>query len=266
MGAVYKAHDLILKREVAVKILAADLAKDEEYVRRFIREARVAQKLRHPHIVEAYDCGIAGRSIFFLMEYVEGETVEDLLKRKGRISETRALHYTRQTAEALDYAWSRKILHRDIKPQNLLLTRQGKVKICDLGLSKQCGSDYTVTITGQINCTPAYASPEQGRGLRDFDCRSDIYSLGCTLYQMLTGEIPFTGEGPGDLILKHSTAPRPDPRQRVRSISRSTADLTLRMIAVDPEERPMPEEVARLARDRVGKREISDNSTRIRRL
>lgn len=266
MGAVYKARDLILKRDVAVKILASDLAKDEEYVRRFIREARLAQRLRHPNIVEAYDCGIAGHSIFFLMEFVDGETVEDLLKRKGRISEARALHYARQAAEALDYAWGRKILHRDIKPQNLLLTRQGKVKLCDLGLSKQYGSDYTVTITGQINCTPAYASPEQGRGLRDLDCRSDVYSLGCTLYQMLTGEIPFTGEGPGDLILKHSTAPRPDPRERIRSISRDVADLAMSMMAVDPEERPMPEEVVRLARNRVGKREFSDNSTRIRRL
>jgi len=258
MGAVYRARDLILNRDVAVKILAPDLTQDREYVERFIREARVAQKLRHPNIVEAYDCGVAGKSIFFLMEYVEGETLEAILEKGKRLSEMRALHYARQTAEALDYAWSRKVLHRDIKPQNLLIRHDGVVKICDLGLSKQYGADLTLTMTGQINCTPAYASPEQGRGLRDLDCRSDVYSLGCTLYQMLTGEFPFVGEGPGDLILKHSTEPRPDAHERIRAVSRPTADLVRSMMAIDPEERPMPGEAAKAMWRLIGNRTTSN--------
>lgn len=254
MGTVYKARDLILVRDVAVKVLAPDLTQDREYVERFIREARTAQKLKHPNIIAAYDCGVAGRSIFFLMEFVDGETLESLLDRKKRLSEVRALLYAQQTAQALDFAWDHQVLHRDIKPQNLLIRRDGVVKICDLGLSKQYGADLTLTMTGQINCTPAYASPEQGRGLRELDCRSDVYSLGCTLYQMLTGEFPFTGEGPGDLILKHSTEPRPEPRERVRSVSRATSDLTVRMMAVDPEERPMPDEVAKSIGKLIGDR------------
>ncbi len=248
MGQVYKARDLILDRVVAVKLLASDLARDEEYVKRFIREARTAQKLHHANIVQAYDCGVAENRIFFLMEFVDGQTLDELLER-CKIPEKRALEVVRQAAEGLDYAWrEHRLVHRDIKPQNLLVTRDWEVKICDLGLSKEIGADLTLTMTGQINCTPAYSSPEQGRGMRDLDCRADVYSLGCTLYHMLAGEIPFQGEGPGDLILKHATEPRPNPQARNPTVSRQAAQLTLRMMAVDPKERPTPTEVAQALR------------------
>lgn len=246
MGQVYRARDLILNRVVAVKLLASDLAKDEEYIKRFFREARTAQKLHHANIVQAYDCGIAGPHKFFLMEFVDGETLDAMLDEKTRLGEKRALDIVRQAAEGLDYAWrEHKIIHRDIKPGNLLVTRDWTVKICDLGLSKQVGKDLTLTLTGQINCTPAYASPEQGRGMRELDCKADTYSLGCTLYHMLTGDLPFVGEGPGDLILKHSTEPRPNPQAKNPGVSRQAAQLTMRMMAIDPDERPMPGELAR---------------------
>lgn len=261
MGIVYKAKDLILKRTVAVKILASDLAKDKEYVERFIREARMAQKLEHPNLIRAYDCGVAERVLFFLMEFVDGETVEELLARKGHLSETRALSYVWQTAEGLDYAWKNRIIHRDIKPGNLMVTKQGVIKICDLGLSKSMESDHTLTLTGQINCTPAYASPEQGRGMREIDARSDVYSLGCTLYQMLTGEFPFVGEGPGDLILKHSTEARPDPRAVNPQVSKQAAVLTMRMMAVPADERPFPGEVARALRKHLDGAKVEKGST-----
>jgi len=245
MGTVYKARDTIMNRWVAVKLLAPFLASDAEYVKRFFTEARNAQKLRHPNIVEAYDAGLAGDHKFFIMEFVSGPTLEGVLQKKGTLPEKTALEIVRQVAEALDYAWQRRIIHRDVKPQNIMLTHDRRVKLCDMGLSKDVTIDMSLTMTGSVNCSPPYASPEQAQGLKDVDCRSDVYSLGVTLFQMLCGELPFKGNSPGQFLIQHVTEAPPDPLSRNPKISAPIAKLILQMLSKAPDDRPTPSELAR---------------------
>jgi serine/threonine protein kinase len=245
MGTVYKARDLIGSRWVAVKLLAPFLASDEEYVKRFFQEARNLQKLHHPNIVAAYDAGVSGEQKFFVMEFVDGPSLEDVLHKKGILKESTALEIVRQVAQALDYAWNHKIIHRDIKPQNIMLSQERTVKLCDLGLSKDVTSDISLTMTGSVNCSPPYASPEQAQGLKDTEIRSDVYSLGVTLYQMLCGELPFKGNAPGQFLIQHVTKAPPSPRSKNPKISPSVDDLILRMLEKNPKDRPMPGDIAR---------------------
>jgi serine/threonine protein kinase len=245
MGTVYKARDLIGGRWVAVKLLAPFLASDEEYVKRFFQEARNLQKLDHPNIVAAYDAGVTGEHKFFIMEFVDGPSLEEVLHKKGILKESTALEIVRQVAQALDYAWTHKIIHRDIKPQNIMLSHERTVKLCDLGLSKDVTSDISLTMTGSVNCSPPYASPEQAQGLRDMDIRSDVYSLGISLFQMLCGELPFKGNAPGQFLIQHVTKAPPEPRSKNPKISSSVNDLILRMIQKDAKARPMPGDIAK---------------------
>jgi serine/threonine protein kinase len=245
MGTVYKARDLIGGRWVAVKLLAPFLASDEEYVNRFFQEARNLQKLHHPNIVAAYDAGVTGDHKFFIMEYVDGPSLEDVIHKKGILKEHTALEIVRQVAQALDYAWAHQIIHRDIKPQNIMLSQDRTVKLCDLGLSKDVTSDLSLTMTGSVNCSPPYASPEQAQGLKNMDVRSDVYSLGVSLFQMLCGELPFKGSAPGQFLLQHVTKSPPDPRTKNPKISESVAALILRMLEKEPKDRPMPGDIAK---------------------
>jgi serine/threonine protein kinase len=245
MGTVYKARDLIGSRWVAVKLLAPFLASDEEYVKRFFQEARNLQKLHHPNIVAAYDAGVTGEQKFFVMEFVDGPSLEDVLHKKGILKEGTALEIVRQVAQALDYAWGHKIIHRDIKPQNIMLSQDRTVKLCDLGLSKDVTSDISLTMTGSVNCSPPYASPEQAQGLKDMDIRSDVYSLGVSLFQMLCGELPFKGNAPGQFLIQHVTKAPPTPRTKNAKVSPSVNDLILRMLEKNPKDRPMPGDIAR---------------------
>ena len=248
MGSVYKARDAIMNRWVAVKILAPFLATDMEYVKRFFLEARIMQKLHHPYIVRPFDAGVVGDHKYLIMEFVNGPTLDRVLRKRGRLPERAALELVRQVAVALDYAWQRKIIHRDIKPLNIMLTRELKVKLCDLGLSKDVTQDISLTTTGSISCSPPYASPELAQGYRDLDCRSDVYSLGVTLFQILTGELPFKGSAPGEFLIKHVTKSPPNPREKNPAISKLTSNLILTMLEKKPEDRPTPEQVARALR------------------
>jgi serine/threonine protein kinase len=245
MGTVYKARDVIGGRWVAVKLLAPFLASDEEYVKRFFQEARNLQKLHHPNIVAAYDAGVTGEQKFFIMEFVDGPSLEDVLHKKGILKEHTALEIVRQVAQALDYAWAHKIIHRDIKPQNIMLSQDRTVKLCDLGLSKDVTSDISLTMTGSVNCSPPYASPEQAQGIREMDIRSDVYSLGISLFQMLCGELPFKGNAPGQFLIQHVTKAPPDPRAKNPKISSSVSDLILRMLQKEAKARPMPGDIAK---------------------
>lgn len=199
MGTVFKARHKRLNRIVALKILKPSLARDKRYVDRLRREARIVASLSHPHIVTGYDLGEEGGYHFFVMEFVEGKSLRQLLTEWGMFSEDYVLRVARQTAQALDHAYQRDVIHRDIKPGNILIDDAGSVKLTDMGLAKG-PADMTLTRDGATVGTPMYISPEQARNPQDVDVRSDLYSLGATLYHMATGKPPFSGETMAVLI------------------------------------------------------------------
>ena len=188
MGTVFKARHKRLNRIVAIKILKPSLARDKRYVERLRREARIVASLSHPHIVTGYDLGEEGGYHFFVMEFVEGKSLRQLLTEWGMFSEDYVLRVARETAMALDHAYQRDVIHRDIKPGNILIDENGKVKLTDMGLAKG-PADLTLTRDGATVGTPMYISPEQARNPQDVDVRSDLYSLGATLYHMATGMV-----------------------------------------------------------------------------
>jgi serine/threonine-protein kinase len=203
MGIVYKARQTSVDRVVAVKVLRAGVSKDQEYITRFRREAKTAAKLSHPNIVGVIDAGEAGGRHYFVMEYVEGPTVEDGLKKGKVYDEKTGLQITLAVAQALKHAHERGMVHRDIKPGNIILTRGGPVKLADLGLARTTSDADAEAEAGLAAGTPYYISPEQALGKADVDIRADLYSLGATLYHMVTGRPPYTGEKPGEVMKKH---------------------------------------------------------------
>jgi serine/threonine protein kinase len=211
MGAVYRARQRSLDRQVALKILPASLEADADFVNRFQREARVAASLSHANLVKVYASGQADGCHYIAMELIEGQTLGDLLKQTGPLPANEALRIIGDAARALEYGWQRaQLIHREIKPGNIFLSQSGDVKVGDLGLAKSLGGDTTgLTQTGTAMGTPHYISPEQARGDKDLDYRADIYSLGCTLYQMLTGRTPYEGKDPMSVMLQHVNSPPP---------------------------------------------------------
>ncbi len=210
MGAVYRARQISLDRQVALKILPAQYEQDAEFVGRFQREGRVAASLSHANLVKVYTTGFASGCHFIAMELIEGETLGQWLRR-GAIPAAEALRITLDVARALEHGWQRaQLIHRDIKPGNIFLSEHGEVKLGDLGLAKSLGGETTgLTQTGSMMGTPHYISPEQARGDKDMDFRADIYSLGCTLYQMLTGRTPYEGHDPLAVMSMHLNSPPP---------------------------------------------------------
>lgn len=238
MGTVYKAKQLSMDRLVAIKVLSADLCKDQTFATRFVREARSLAKLNHPNIVSAIDVGECNGVYYYVMEFIEGRSVSDHIKAEGRLQEFRALEIAIEVAQGLSHAARHKMIHRDIKPQNLLLTPDGRVKICDFGLAKQTEmkreeSDQ-VTIATTFLGTPMYASPEQAKGEKEIDVRSDLYSLGATLFYMLTGQPPFNGNSGMEIMAKHLTEPPPSPRRRSPDITDFTCRIVLKLLQKDP--------------------------------
>jgi len=215
MGAVSRGKQVSLDRIVAIKLLAPRLVAEPGYVDRFMREARAAGALNHQNIVRAIDVGHAGKIYYFVMEFIDGETTNDWLKREGPFSEQRAIAVALDVARALEHAAEASMVHRDVKPDNIMLGRDGSVKLCDLGLARGVGPESSVTQSsaGEIVGTPNYVSPEQAKGLDSVDTRSDLYSLGATLYHLVTGQLPFKGEGaPVVVMARHITDQLDDPR------------------------------------------------------
>jgi len=210
MGTVFKARQKRLSRIVALKVLRPSLARDTRYVDRLRREARIVAALNHPHIVSGYDLGEEGGYHFFVMEFVEGKSLKGLLAEWGMFAEARVLEVGIQVARALDHAFQRGVIHRDVKPGNILIDEQGNVKLTDMGLAKG-PADLTLTRDGATVGTPQYISPEQARNPQDVDVRSDLYSLGATLYHMATGQPPFKGDTMAAVITKvlHEVPPAP---------------------------------------------------------
>jgi eukaryotic-like serine/threonine-protein kinase len=226
MATVYLAHDLKHDRPVALKVLSPDLgaALGPE---RFQREIRLAARLQHPHILTVHDSGETAGHLWYAMPYVEGESLRDRLRREGQLGVEDALRITREAAQALQYAHDHGVVHRDIKPENLLLTKDGNTLVADFGIARAVGGDEHLTQTGMSVGTPAYMSPEQASGDKVLDARTDIYSLGAVLYEMLAGEPPFTGPSAQAIIVKRLTEPAPSVR-KVRPSVPEEVDKALR--------------------------------------
>jgi predicted Ser/Thr protein kinase len=242
VGTVYLAEQLVLQRPVALKVLSRTRAANSEYVARFEREAHAVAKLVHPSAVQVYDIGEADGYHYIALEYIDGESVSDLLERRGRISWRAALEIVRQAASSLARAHELGIVHRDIKPENLMLSRRGEVKVADFGLAR-LSDDPSITRHGTIMGTPFYMSPEQAQG-ESAGCAADIYSLGCTLYHMLAGHPPFEAVTALDVVHMHTTTPARPPQEADPAIPSAVGELALQMMAKRPENRP--ESAARL--------------------
>jgi len=240
MGVVYKARQASVDRVVAVKVLRDEAAKDQEFIARFRREARIAAKLSHANIVTAIDAGESEGRHYFVMEFIEGVTVQDELDRGTVYDEKAALRIILAVALALRHAHERGLVHRDIKPANILLTRDGQVKLADLGLARIAADPKEMAAeAGLAAGTPYYISPEQARGLPDVDTRADIYSLGATLYHMVTGRVPYTGKTPADVMRKHVSkkALLVPPDHVNTSLSSGLGELVETMMAKNREQR-----------------------------
>jgi len=238
MGTVYRARQVSMDRVVALKILPPKLAKDKAFVQRFIREARAAASLQHPNIVQGIDVGVADGYYYFAMELVDGPTIKQLIQRDGKLEEKRALEIVRGIALALGHAHEQGIIHRDVKPENLMLTAKGEPKLADLGLARRVEDAGSVTLEGTALGTPYYMAPEQVRGLPDIDTRADIYALGATLFHMVTGAVPFDGPSASAIMTRQVTDPPPSARTANPNLSRACDELIQRMMAKDPADRP----------------------------
>ena len=236
MGKVFRARDLTLDRLVALKMLARELSQDTGYVQRFLKEARAAARLNHPNIVQIYDFGCVDSIYYLAMEFVDGHSLGTYLRR-GHFSESESIQIIRHACRALSVAHADGIVHRDIKPDNLMLTSRGDVKLVDLGIAKRLDEEASLTQTGQAIGTPHYISPEQIRGQRDVDSRADIYSLGATLYHLLTGHTPYPGSSGPIVMSMHLVEPLPDPRRFEASLTEGVCRVVRKMMAKNRDER-----------------------------
>jgi len=239
MGAVFLARQISMDRQVALKVLPQRLAKNKEFVERFVREAHAAARLSHVNIVQAIDVGHDSGYYYFAMEYVDGSNLRAVLDQHGRLPEANALRTVHQLAVALNYAHTTAgIIHRDVKPENVLITGDGVPKLTDLGLVRGVGrADSSLTKAGVALGTPNYISPEQVRGEADLDGRTDVYSLGATLFHLLTGRPPFEGGTPAEVMAKHLTEPVPDAHSVNPEVSTAAAAICRKAMTKDREQR-----------------------------
>ncbi len=235
MARVYRGRDLLLKRTVAVKVLKDQMTGDAAFIRRFEREAQSAAALSHPHIVSIYDVGEQDGTYFMVMEYVDGKNLKEYIREKGRLPSHEAVHIARQIAEALEQAHKAGVVHRDIKPQNILFSKEGKVKVTDFGIAI-AGDGVTVTVGDEIVGSVQYIAPEQARG--DIAGKqSDLYSLGIVFYEMVTGKVPFAGESPVAVAMKHIQEQIVPPGRLVSGLPAQLEQVILKAVQKDAAER-----------------------------
>src|SRR5882757_3175617 len=241
MSEVHLARDVRLHRDVAVKVLRADLARDPSFYLRFRREAQNAASLNHSSIVAVYDTGEAetpeGPLPYIVMEYVEGVTLRDIVRNDGPMEQQQAVEVIADTCEALNFSHQHGIIHRDVKPANIMISKTGAVKVMDFGIARALAdTGNPMTQTSAVIGTAQYLSPEQARGEK-VDARSDVYSLGCVLYEMLTGEPPFTGDSPVAVAYQHVREDPLPPSERHEGISADLDAVILKALAKNPENR-----------------------------
>ena len=234
MADVYLCEDLTLGRRVALKVLLQRFLSDPNFVERFRREAKAAAGLNQANLVSIYDWGEADGTYFIVMEYVEGETLKELVRRQGRLSGNEAVRISLQLLAALEFAHRTGIVHRDVKPQNVMIDRDGNVKVTDFGIAR--AGDSGMTEVGSILGTAQYLAPEQARG-QPVDERSDLYSVGIVLYEMLTGTVPFKGDSAVTVALKHVNEMAAEPAQLVPGLPYALNQIVLKAIAKDPAQR-----------------------------
>ncbi|GHH96513.1 Stk1 family PASTA domain-containing Ser/Thr kinase [Neobacillus kokaensis] len=232
MANVYLAHDMILDRDVAVKMLRLDFANDEEFIRRFHREAQSATSLAHPNIVNIYDVGEENELYYIVMEYVDGQTLKQYIQQNSPLRVEDAIGIMRQLASAISHAHHNHIIHRDIKPHNILIDHTGNVKITDFGIAMAL-SATSITQTNSVLGSVHYLSPEQARGGMA-NRKSDIYSLGIVMFELLTGRLPFSGESAVSIALKHLQSETPSVRRWNPKIPQSVENIVLKATAKDP--------------------------------
>jgi hypothetical protein len=237
MSTVYRAFDTVLERAVAIKLMHREIAADSDQLERFRREARSVARLNHPHIVTVIDAGEeasddgAGGTPYIVLEYVQGETLKQLIRREGSLEITQAIAYSIEIARALGAAHERMIVHRDVKPQNILISEEGGAKITDFGIARTL-TEEGLTVAGRVLGTTDYVSPEQALG-QAVTGQSDLYSLGVVLYEMLTGQVPFSGETPVAVAMRHVREQVPDVQQLRPGVSAATASVVDRAVAKD---------------------------------
>jgi serine/threonine protein kinase len=238
MGSVYRARHRETGEVVAIKIMPAHMANNQVLVRRFEQEFHTAQKLDHPNVVRAINFGETGGVPYLVMEFVEGESLGQKIQRDGRLSEREAIHIIAQVAQGLHRAHKLNLVHRDIKPDNVMVMPDGTAKLCDLGLVKELETDLNLTRTGRGLGTPHFMAPEQFRNAKNADLRCDIYGLGATLYMMVTGELPFKSSAPLDAWMKKMHNDLTPPRKVVSGLSERLDWAIRRAMSADPEKRP----------------------------
>lgn len=239
MGQVFQAQQRHLKRVAAIKLLSPALGKDEAAIKRFQREAQATARLSHPNIVQTYDAGVQANVWYLAMEFVDGRDLERVVAADGPLSVALAIDYVRQAAVGLSFAHENGVIHRDVKPANLLLDRKGIVKILDLGLARFTEApEGGLTASDCVMGTVDYLAPEQARDTRSADARADIYSLGCTLYRLLTNQSIFRGDSLAQKLLAHQQQPIPQLDNERRDVPEALAALFARMVAKNPSDRP----------------------------
>jgi serine/threonine-protein kinase len=238
MAEVYRARDELLGREVALKVLSERFSRDKAFVERFRREAQAAANLSHPNIVSLYDYGSDDDTSFIVMEFIDGKALSDVISAEAPLMPERAADIASEVAAALQRAHSAGLVHRDIKPGNIMITSSGQTKVTDFGIARALRRDgeTTMTQTGMVIGTAAYLSPEQAQG-NAVDARSDVYSLGCVLYEMITGRPPFTGDTPLSIAYKHVRESVDRPSQHNPDVPRELDAIVLKALAKNPENR-----------------------------
>jgi len=235
MANVYLAQDTILERKVAVKVLRGDLASDEKFVRRFQREALAASSLNHPNVVQMYDVGEDDGNFYIVMEYIEGRTLKQLIKKRGKLTFSEVVDIMLQLTEGMSHAHDAYIIHRDIKPQNVLILDNGLVKITDFGIAMALNSSQ-LTQTNSVMGSVHYLPPEQASG-KGSTIKSDVYSLGILMYELLTGKLPFKGENAVEIALKHMKDPLPSLRREIDDLPQSIENIIIKATAKNPKNR-----------------------------
>ncbi|HEX4979046.1 MAG TPA: Stk1 family PASTA domain-containing Ser/Thr kinase, partial [Acidimicrobiales bacterium] len=259
MAEVYLARDLMLDRPVALKVLFRELSVDRSFVERFRREAQAAANLSHPNVVPVYDWGEEDGTYYIVMEYVEGRTLSQMIRREGPLLPERAADIAADVAGALAFAHASGVVHRDVKPGNVLVSKDGAVKVTDFGIARAANADQDLTQTGSVMGTATYFSPEQAEGRR-VDARSDLYSLGVVLYEMLVGRPPFQGDNPMAIAYKHVREEPIPPRSANPDIPAQLETIVLQAMAKNPNDRYVTADEFRqdLLRFREGRRVLAN--------